>query len=496
MTLTGLLIRIAISAAILTALNYFLKKNKPEWAEIEKWGITYLQNFCGALFIFSGYVKAIDPKGTAYKMEQYFGEFETHFFSFLTPAWEFFGEYALAISLIMIIFEIVLGVMLLVGYTRRLTAWLFLLLVIFFTVLTGFTFLTGYVPEGVNFFSFGEWAAYDKNNMKVTDCGCFGDFLKLEPKVSFFKDVALLVPGFIFLLLYAKKHILFNKNIRNAVVGISGLLVAVFCYINTFAGLPLQDFRPFKNGTDVRAVKAYEEELEGSAPVFFRMKQIDSGETKDIPMEEYMKLYSDEEFKAKWEFVDQIREDVPTTKISDFSVTDDTGGDGADKILNHEGYHLMAVAYKWKYDEGQETAIQRDSVFTTDTIPVEGIKDSFLIQPRFVEVKETEYTKTTYDWDKSYADKYRNKVNPLFEAAEKDGAWVYGITKPYSPDQIDEFRHEIQATYPFFTADDILLKTIVRSNPGVLLWKDGKIIKKWHINHLPDYETVKREYMK
>ena len=77
MTLTVLLIRIAIVAILLTGLNYLLTKKKPEWAEIKNWGLTYLQNFAGALFVFSGYVKAVDPKGTAYKMEQYFGEFKT-----------------------------------------------------------------------------------------------------------------------------------------------------------------------------------------------------------------------------------------------------------------------------------------------------------------------------------------------------------------------------------------------------------------------------------
>ncbi len=495
MTLLGLIIRIAITAIILTGLNYLMSKKKPEWAEIENWGISYLQNFCGALFIFSGYVKAIDPKGTAYKMEQYFGEFKTHFFDFLLPVWDFFGEYALLISLIMIIFEIVLGVMLILGYTRKLTAWLFLLLVIFFTFLTGFTYLTGYVPEGVNFFSFGDWGSYEKANMKVTDCGCFGDYIKLEPKVSFFKDVFLLIPGILFLLIYAKKHVLFTKKIRNILLAISAVIVTAFCYINTYSGLPVKDFRPFKNGTDVRAVKADEEERVGNAPVFYRVKHIDTKEVKDIPMDEYLKVFNDEDFKAKWEFVDQIREEVKTTKISEFLVTGEDGTDVAQKILDHPGYHVMVVSYQWKYTEGQEKAIFKDSLFVSDTLAVEGQADSFQIVQRLDRVNETEYMKTTYDWNQAYADKYRKKINPLMEAAEKDGAWVYGITKPYSPEQIDEFRHEIQATYPFFTADDILLKTIIRSNPGVVLWKDGKIIKKWHINHVPDYATMKANYM-
>lgn len=500
MTLAGLLLRIAIAAGLLTGINYLLKTKKPEWADIKNWGMTYLQNFCGALFIFSGYVKAIDPKGTAYKMEQYFGEFETHFFDFLVPVWEFFSEYALAISLLMIIFEIVLGVMLVLGYKRKLTAWLFLGLIIPFTFLTGFTYLTGYVPEGVNFFSFGDWGEYVKSNMKVTDCGCFGDYIKLEPKVSFFKDLALLVPGFLFLFLHSKKHVIFTPKIRNIILGISGLIVAGFCYLNTFAGLPISDFRPFKNGTDVRAVR--QAEIDGSVTeiLAYVLKNKATGETVEVPYADFMSdfaTYAAKHPKEEWDYdTKQTEPKVKPTKISEFFVSDDQGTSGAEnKIIDHKGYHLMAVAYKWKYDEQKEEMIQRDSIFTIDTVAVEGIKDSFELQKRFVEITETPMVKTTYDWDDSYAKKYSEKVNPLFEAAEKDGLWVYGITKPYAPEQIDEFRHHIQATYPFYTADDILLKTIIRSNPGVLLWKDGKIIKKWHINHLPDYEGVKA-YMK
>ncbi|MGK0387776.1 MAG: putative membrane protein YphA (DoxX/SURF4 family) [Maribacter sp.] len=500
MTLAGLLIRIAITAVGLTLLNLVIKKMKPEWAEIENWGMTYLQNFCGALFIFSGYVKAIDPKGTAYKMEQYFGEFETHFFDFLLPLWEICTEYALAISLLMVVFEIVLGLMLVLGYKRKLTAWLFLGLIIPFTFLTGFTYLTGYVPEGVNFFSFGGWGEYVTTNMKVTDCGCFGDYIKLEPKVSFFKDLALLVPSFLFLFFYTKKHVIFTPKIRNIILGVSTVIVSAFCYINTFSGLPMQDFRPFKNGTDVRAVRAAEE-IGGITEILaYVMKNKTTEEEVEVPYAEFMgnfAKYAEKYPKEEWDYdTKQTEPKVKPTKISEFFISDDQGSSGAEnKIIDHEGYHLMAVAYQWKYDENREEMIQKDSIFAIDTIAVEGIKDSFQLQQRFVQVQETPIVKTNYDWDDSYAKKYSEKVNPLFEAAEKDGVWVYGITKPYSPEQIDEFRHHIQATYPFYTADDILLKTIIRSNPGVLLWKDGKIIKKWHIKHLPDYEGVKA-YMK
>ena len=99
--------------------------------------------FVGGLFIFSGFVKAIDPLGTSYKIGEYFTEFGL---MFLEPV-------TLPISVVMIVLEIVLGVTLLLGYQMKLTSILLLLLIFFFTFLTGYTSITG----------------------NVTDCGCFGD---------------------------------------------------------------------------------------------------------------------------------------------------------------------------------------------------------------------------------------------------------------------------------------------------------------------------------
>jgi uncharacterized membrane protein YphA (DoxX/SURF4 family) len=150
---------------------------------------------------FFGLGQSSGPLGTAYKMEQYFAEFQGTFedttLSFMAPLFPTLSEYAIGFSVGMIVFEIILGLMLLLGSWPKVTAWAFFLLVLFFTFLTGFTYLTGYVPEGVNFFQFGQWGPYVETNMKVTDCGCFGDFIKLEPKTSFLKDIFLLVPSLI-----------------------------------------------------------------------------------------------------------------------------------------------------------------------------------------------------------------------------------------------------------------------------------------------------------
>ena len=192
------------------------------------------RNYVGAFFIFSGWVKAVDPLGTAYKMQDYFNQFEFVFeetwFSFITPIFPILTDYAVGFSVFVIVFEIVLGAMLILGHKPKFTSWAFLLLVVFFTILTGFTYLTGYVPGDVNFFSFSSWGEFNENNMKVTDCGCFGDFIKLEPFVSFQKDLVLLVPAVFFLLKSKTMHTIFSKTVRN--IGVTALSLGLIYYLS------------------------------------------------------------------------------------------------------------------------------------------------------------------------------------------------------------------------------------------------------------------------
>ena len=222
--------------------------------------MTFAQSWCGALFLFSGWVKAVDPLGTAYKLHDYFGEFESVFsgtaMSFIAPLFPFLDSFGVQLSVATIVFEILLGVMLLIGAKPKFTSWAFLGLILFFTGLTGFTYLTGYVPEGVNFFEFSKWGEYTATNMKVTDCGCFGDFIKLEPFTSFTKDVFLLIPAFYFLFRSKDMHSFFSEKVKNGIIGltIGGLLL--YCFSNYIWDIPHADFRPFKVAADIRGQRA------------------------------------------------------------------------------------------------------------------------------------------------------------------------------------------------------------------------------------------------
>jgi hypothetical protein len=487
MTLTTILLIITAAAIVLTGVTFYWLKHKDSLL------VSFLQNWTGALFLFSGYVKAVDPLGTAYKMEQYFAEFESTFadsaLSFLAPLFPFFAEYAIGVSVFMIVLEIILGLALIIGFRPKLTSWLFFLIVLFFTVLTGFTFMTGYVPSGVNFFSFSEWGPFAESNMKVTDCGCFGDFIKLEPFTSFLKDVALLVPALIFVfynrvmhqldakettvtsgILTAPAGILMGSIIpvitgvvygagfpklgkmkastaRAAAIAILTVGTLVYCMSNYVWNIPGQDFRPFKENTDVAAVKQAEMEAASAVQVTgYKMVNKADGTVKEMSMDEFLKSYKDYP-EEQWEY-NQLKSEISIepTKISDFEMTDETGDDPIPAMLADDGYTFLIVAFKLKGERA--------------------------------------------NWKPGYVADWNDDIQPIAKAAQAAGHKVYGLTKLNDPDAVDDFRKTIGADYPFWQGDDIMLKTIIRSNPGVVLMKDGVILRKWHHSKMPAFGEI------
>ena len=494
MTLTTLLIRIFIVALLLTGVTVGVFNQKKNIF------VSFLQNFCGALFIFSGWVIAIDPLGTAYKMEQYFAEFESTFqetwMSFLAPLFPWLSNLSVSFSVVMIIFEIVLGLMLIMGTRRGFTSWAFFLLVAFFTFLTGFTYLTGYVPEGVNFFSFGSWGDYLESNMKVTDCGCFGDFIKLKPYTSFLKDVALLVPALIFLFRSKDMHQLFSPKVRTASMIGSTALLALYCFSNYVWDLPHSDFRPFKEGVNVRVQKAAEEDALTNAPLTYVLTNKSTKEVTELPYDDFMKQYKNFP-KSDFDY-ETIKGEpsIPPTKVSEFMVEDVNGYQKHEDILMEPGYSLMYVCNKFKYETGEKTITVNDTIsWLIDTIQIQGSDEiQYVRKPDKIEPKQV--TVKDYKFNESYKQRFVEVANPFAEAAQKSGIKVFGVVGGIGKEGITEFQKQAGARYPFYTADDILLKTIVRSNPGIVLMKDGEIIKKWHYKKLPSFDEVKAEFIK
>lgn len=496
MTIYTLLLYIAIAAVILTVLVGAFYKGQKNWL------MTYLQNFCGSLFIFSGYVKAVDPLGTAFKMEQYFAEFyytfEETWLSFIAPMFPWFSEHSITVSIAMIVFEIVLGAMLLLGSKSKVTAWAFLLLVVFFTFLTGFTYLTGHVPSGVNFFEFGNWGEWVETNMKVTDCGCFGDFLKLKPKLSFFKDVFLLFPSVYFVFRHKDMHQLFSKNIRTAIIWLTTILFLIFCIRNFVWDEPIFDFRPFAAGKDVRTTKMLEEEAAGNVKItHYKMANKADGKVVTIPYEQYLKEYKQYP-KEEWEF-EQIKTqpEIEPSKISDFDMSDNEGNSMAEEILGYEGYTFMVVSYKLKALPNKVSSTQtvQDTIFNIDTVLIDGETVPQLVKS-IQAINQREVISEVTQFEDDFVSKFSKIMNPVLEDAEKNGHKIFCVTAPNSNEVIEDFRHASQSAYPFYTADDLLLKTIQRSNPGLVLWKDGKIVQKWHVNKVPNYSEIESNYIK
>lgn len=463
MTIITLVLYIAIAAAVLTAVMKFAwpRKISTPW-------LSFLQNFCASLFLFSGFVKAVDPLGTAFKMEQYFAEFESTFsgagMESLAAVFPWMSQYAVGFSVLMIVFEMVLGVMLLLGAYRGLAAWLFLSLVAFFTVLTGFTYLTGHVPAGVNFFEFSKWGSFVETNMKVTDCGCFGDFLKLKPKTSFLKDVFLLVPSIIFVIAHRRMHELFTARTRSLTISLSTLVFFVYSLNNFLWNEPHLDFRPFKVGVNVAKQKALETEAQNNVEIIaYKLTQKSDGKVVTIPYNQFLKEYQNYP-SEKWEFEqvqsepfvwDTIRKDgqsevvkriLKPSKISDFSIMDADESDVTYQILDDPGYNFLIVGYK------------------------------LYNQPE-------------------YLAKWKETVGSLAKAAQNDGLNVRAVVAYTDAETLKAFGEVAGINYPLFKADDIMLKTIIRSNPGILLMRNGEIIMKWHISKLPDYAIIKSKYL-
>ncbi|SDH02047.1 BT_3928 family protein [Psychroflexus sediminis] len=184
--------------------------------------------FVGVLFIFSGFVKLNDPIGFSYKLEEYFGEGVLNL--------EFLVPYALVLAIFIVIYELLLGVSLLIGYAPKFTRWSLLLMILFFTFLT---FYSAYFN-------------------KVTDCGCFGDAIPLTPWQSFIKDVILLI--LILILFFNEKYLkpIFAKASLKWIVFVMAIGCLYFAY-HVLMHLPAIDFRAYKIGTHIPTAMTYPE---------------------------------------------------------------------------------------------------------------------------------------------------------------------------------------------------------------------------------------------
>ena len=277
--------------------------------------VRIIQILVGVLFIISGLVKANDPLGLSYKMQEFFelwnGELaSSHFFlkNGLISFFDFLHNHSLALSVFMITLEIIAGMALLLGWMKNFVLWLLLLLIIFFTFLTGYAYLSG----------------------KFTNCGCFGDCLPITPLTSFLKDLALSV--MILVLLFGRKYItpVLTSRARSAILAGSLLFsVALQWYVLNF--LPIADCLPFKKGNNIaQQIKP----PAGSVPDSFAIRFIyeKGGKQYEFAPENLPTDY------ATYKFIDRkdklVRKGNAEPAIKGFSLSGVTGEDSTQVILS------------------------------------------------------------------------------------------------------------------------------------------------------------------
>ncbi len=359
----------------------------------------------GVLFIISGLIKLNDPVGFSFKLKDYFAP-EVLDLGFLVP-------YALLIAIFLVIFEVLVGIALLLGYLKKATLWAILLMIVFFTFLT---FYSAYFN-------------------KVTDCGCFGDAIPLTPWESFSKDVVLLV--LILILFIGRKYIqpLFTSNTRSLIIFASFVGCLGIAYY-VLQHLPIVDFRPYKIGASIQEGMTVPDEA--PQPIFeYKWKFLVNGEEKIITT-------NGDYPQVEGEFVDvetRMIQEGYTPPIHDFMMERD-GEDYTSQFLEEENL-IVIIAY---------------SLGNTE-------KDGYL------------------------------PIKKVTDEALKNGYNVIGLSAS-SQESTEALTEEYKLNFKFYFCDETTLKTIVRSNPGILELDGGTIKQKLHWNDahklvLPVVENAK-----
>ncbi len=356
--------------------------------------------FVGVLFIISGFIKANDPLGFSYKLDEYFTVFHMPWLSGIS----------LAMAIGICAFEIGLGVALLLGAKMNFTAWSLLLMIVFFTFLT-----------------FWSWK-FDV----VKDCGCFGDAFHLKPFESFMKDIVLLV--LILFIFFGKNDIkpLFGDRFATwmAYAGFIGsFLFSMCCYMH----LPVIDFRPYAIGKSIPEGMKLPPGAKTDSVVMVFIYEKD-GKQVELNMDQLKTI--DDTYK----FVDRrdkvIREgDKPP--IHDFTISSADGTDVTNDILSMKNVFLL-IAYDINHSD-------------------EGVQ---------------------------------NHVNDFVALCQKDGIEFVGMTSSGKA-EVEAFSKKHNSTFEYYYSDGTMLKTMIRSNPGLILLKNGSVAAMWHYNDFPSYDEVK-----
>lgn len=354
-------------------------------------------NLCRLLlavvFIVSGFVKAVDPKGLMYKLQEYASVFS------LDEAWV--GDAVLPVALFLSAAEFILGVWLFMGIHRRLSAIAALIVMLLFTPWT--MVLAVWEP--------------------VHDCGCFGDAFKLSNWETFAKNVVLLMMAS-FLWVKRSRIVRFVSTRNSSLVTLFAFMYIGYVQYMGLAHLPVMDFRPFAAGADLN---------EG---------------VRDVPAE-FRVLYRYEK---------------------DGDILEIESGEAPDSTWNYLGTRSEMLS------EGEPARIP--DFWFSGMADGEDISEALL--------NDTNYICLLVLEDVNKADESRvDKINDMYDYCLDNGIVFYAITSSLDAD-VERWCKYTGAEYPFYSADNLLLKTMVRSNPGLLVLKAGRVAAKWNVADMPD----------
>ena len=354
-------------------------------------------------FIFSGFVKAIDPIGTQYKLQDYLGAIGI---AGILPNWTL-----LAVAVFLAAIEFCIGIFLLFAIQRRLISKLTVAFMAFMTMVTVWIVVAD----------------------PVKDCGCFGDALHLTNTETLIKNIVLLVCSLAIMYRPLAMFRFVSKSNQWIVTNYTIVFILVSSGLSLYY-LPIFDFRPYHIGVNIP--RGMEIPKGAKLPQFkttFIMEK--NGQRKEFTLDNYP--------DASWKFIDS--KTVQTSEgyippIHDFSITDNkTGLDLTNSVLSHKGYTFLLIA---------------PHLETAD--------------------------------DSNFGD-----IDRLYEYAQSYDIPFYCLTASTTK-AIKRWVDLTGAEYSFCITDEAVLKTIIRSNPGLLLLKDGTIINKWSHNNLPNEAKLSR----
>lgn len=364
--------------------------------------IVVWSNFCrfllAVVFLFSGFVKANDPLGTVYKVQDYL------------EAWGFLGlskgNVPYAVAMLFALLEFIIGIYLFFGIRRRVAPLLVLLVMSFMTPLT-------------------LWLAIAN---PISDCGCFGDVVVLTNWETFFKNIVLLVAA---ISVFRWKRYIFNLVTTKVdwLISLYSIVFILFFTLFNLRYLPVFDFRPYHVGADIQKGMSIPE---GKKPTVYETIFIYSknGKEQEFTIDNFPT-------DSTWTFVDsktRVKEKGYEPPIHDFSITSlDTGEDLTEEILQSDQYTFLLVA----------------------------------------------------PWLKQADDSGMDLINQVYDYSVEHGYRFLCLTASSEQDIMD-WQENTGAEYPFALVDEITLKTMIRSNPGLMLLKKGVVLRKWSVSNLPD----------